>query len=115
MGEMSQNLAARKCEACVPGTPPIDPARAAELQREIDPDWKLEETRIRRRFKFPDFREALAFANKVGDLAEEEGHHPDLGIGWGYVSITLTTHAAKGLTGNDFIMAAKIDDLLSNS
>lgn len=111
---MSQSLASRKCEACVPGTPPIDPARAAELHQQIDPNWKLEETRLRRRFKFPDFREALAFANKVGDLAEEEGHHPDLEVGWGYVSVKLTTHTAEGLTENDFIMAAKIDDLLLN-
>jgi len=104
-----QDLASLKCEVCVPGTPHIDPGRADQLHEQIDPAWTLEEARIRRRFKFGDFREALAFANKIGDLAEAEGHHPDLGVGWGYVRVTLTTHAAGGLTENDFILAAKID------
>ena len=105
----SQDLASQKCEVCVPGTPSIDHARASELLSQLDPAWKLEETRIRRRFKFRNFRDALALANKIGDLAEAEGHHPDLGVGWGYLNVTLTTHAANGLTDNDFIMAAKID------
>lgn len=105
----SQDLASQKCEVCVSGTPSIDLTRASELLAQLDPAWKLEETRIRRRFKFRNFRDALQFANKIGDLAEAEGHHPDLGVGWGYVKVTLTTHAASGLTDNDFIMAAKID------
>lgn len=103
-------LAKRKCEACVPGTPPIDDARAAELHAQIDPAWGREGNHeIRRRFEFRNFRDAFGFATRVALLAEQEGHHPDMEIGWGYVNLSSTTHAAKGLTDNDFILAAKID------
>lgn len=106
---LNQGLVSRRCEACVRGTPPIDTARAAQLQKQINPAWTLEETRISRQLKFRNFRDAFAFATKVADIAETEGHHPDLAVGWGYVRVTLTTHAARGLTDNDFIMAAKVD------
>jgi 4a-hydroxytetrahydrobiopterin dehydratase len=65
-----------------------------------------------RAFKFPDFKSALAFVNRVGGVAEEQGHHPDILLGWGKVEITLWTHAVDGLTESDFILAAKIDQLL---
>ena len=76
------------------------------------PDWTLKDNHeISRRFKFKNFAEALCFVNLVGMLAESEGHHPDISFGWGYVTITLFTHAVDCLSENDFIMAAKIDRL----
>lgn len=71
----------------------------------------IDDHHLTKQFKFPDFRSALAFVNKVGEIAESEGHHPDITLGWGKVSIMLWTHAAGGLTENDFILAAKIDQL----
>lgn len=105
-------LARRRCEPCEGGTPPIAPERVAELQAEIDAGWQVEDgKRLRRTFRFPDFTEAFGFATRVALVAESEGHHPDFEIGWGRVVLVLTTHAAGGLTDNDFIMAAKIDRL----
>lgn len=112
----TEELVRRKCEACVPGTPPIGEARAAELHAQIDPGWGREgSARIERTFRFRNFRDAFGFATRVALLAESEGHHPDLEIGWGLVRLTLTTHAAKGLTDNDFILAAKIDRIHSGT
>lgn len=100
-----------KCETCVPGTPSLDRSRSKELHSQIDPSWELEDDEIERKFKFSDFKEAFDFAGLIAALAEEEGHHPDLKVGWGYVKVRLKTHAAKGLTENDFILASKIDRL----
>jgi 4a-hydroxytetrahydrobiopterin dehydratase len=108
---VSDSLVLKKCLPCEIGTPPISESDAAQLHQQI-PDWQLEETLICREFKFPDFITALEFVNKVGRIAEEEGHHPDIFLSWGKVKISLTTHAAKGLTENDFVLAAKIDQLL---
>lgn len=106
------DLAKRHCEACKPGSPPIDEAAAADLQAGIDPAWVREgNRRIGRTFEFRNFRDAFGFATRVALVAESEGHHPDLEIGWGRVVVSLTTHVAGGLTANDFIMAAKIDRL----
>ncbi len=105
------DLAARKCEACHAGTPPLDPESAAELHAQLGPDWALHPDKLVRQFKLKNFRDAFGLATKVALLAEEEGHHPDFEIGWGRLQVTLTTHAANGLTDNDFIMAAKIDRL----
>ena len=89
----------------------MDRAQAETYLKEV-PGWDLiEATRIQRNFKFKNFVEALAFVNRVGELAEQEGHHPDIGFGWGYCTVTLYTHKIKGLHENDFIMAAKINDL----
>jgi len=105
-------LAQRRCEPCEGGMPPIPPERVAELQGEIDTAWQVEEGRqLRRSLKFPDFTDAFGFATRVALIAESEGHHPDFEVGWGRVVLVLTTHAAGGLTDNDFIMAAKIDRL----
>ena len=71
----------------------------------------IDQHHIVRNFKFPDFRSALALVNKIGALAEEQGHHPDILLGWGKVEITLWTHAVDGLTESDFILAAKIDEI----
>jgi 4a-hydroxytetrahydrobiopterin dehydratase len=76
------------------------------------PEWQvINEHHIRRQFKFSDFKQALAFVNRVGELAEEQGHHPDILLTWGKAEITLWTHKVDGLTESDFIMAAKIDRL----
>jgi 4a-hydroxytetrahydrobiopterin dehydratase len=105
-------LARRTCQACVPGTPPIGEARAAELEAQLDPAWSREGVlRLRRELAFRNFRDAFGFTARLALLAESEGHHPDLELGWGRVAVTLTTHAAGGLTDNDFILAAKIDRL----
>lgn len=101
-----------RCEACAPGTPPISEEDARGLLREIDDRWEIKKgKRLVRRFKFPDFKQAFEFATAIAELAESEGHHPDLEIGWGRLEVFLTTHVAGGLTRNDFIMAAKIDEL----
>ncbi len=71
--------------------------------------WELRENKIRKTYRFKDFKESMKFVNKVADLAEEEGHHPNIFISWNKVTLTLTTHAIGGLSDNDFIMAAKID------
>lgn len=84
---------------------------AQKMMSELHPDWELEDDEIERKFKFKDFKSAMAFANHVGDIAESEGHHPDIKIGYGKAKVTLTTHAIKGLSENDFIVAAKIDKI----
>ncbi len=111
-GVSETDLVARRCVACTPGTPPLEEARAAELQAQLDAAWSREgNRRLRRTFEFRNFRDAFGFTARVALLAEAEGHHPDLELGWGRLAVALTTHAAKGLTDNDFILAAKIDRL----
>jgi 4a-hydroxytetrahydrobiopterin dehydratase len=109
---MSTPLASRICVPCRGGTPPLTP-EAAEALHEQTPKWDLTDgaTWLRRSFKFDNFLGALDFVNKVGKLAEEAGHHPDIAFGWGYADISVQTHKIKGLHENDFILAAKIDAL----
>ncbi|MGH2689090.1 MAG: 4a-hydroxytetrahydrobiopterin dehydratase [Actinomycetota bacterium] len=106
-------LAQRKCEACEGGTLPLAPEEVEGYRSQIDAAWEIVDDGkgIRRRFKFGDFNAAFGFATRVALMAESEGHHPDFELGWGRVVLDLTTHAAGGLTDNDFIMAAKIDGL----
>lgn len=104
-------LASKTCVPCKGGTPPLKGEDLAELRRQV-PDWEVvEEHHLRRRFRFENFREALRFVNQVGELAEEQGHHPDIGFGWGYAEVTVWTHKIDGLTESDFIFAAKVDAL----
>jgi 4a-hydroxytetrahydrobiopterin dehydratase len=104
-------LAAAHCEVCAPGTPPLPEPEAAELSSEV-PDWDRDGNRaLRREFEFPNFRDAFGFVARVALIAEAEGHHPDIELGWGRAALELTTHAASGLTRNDFVLAAKIDRL----
>ncbi len=109
---MSTPLASQSCTPCRGGVPPMAAAEAARLLAGL-PDWQLQDdsTRIQRRCRFKNFAAALAFVDRVGALAEAEGHHPDISFGWGYATISLHTHKIKGLHENDFIMAAKIDQL----
>jgi 4a-hydroxytetrahydrobiopterin dehydratase len=81
------------------------------LQRQVDGWNVIEEHHITKAFKFPDFREALKFVNRVGELVEEQGHHPDIFLAWGKVEVTARTHKINGLTESDFILGAKIDNL----
>lgn len=107
---MTSALATKTCTPCQSGVPPMT---AEEAQRYMlrTPGWTLDTgaSRIERNFRFPDFKEALAFVDAVGAVAEEEGHHPDFRFGWGYCTIVLHTHKIKGLHENDFIMAAKVN------
>jgi len=105
-------LAGKTCTPCRGGIPPLGRAGAEGYLAET-PHWVLKDdaTRIERSFEFKNFAQALEFVNKVGALAEEEGHHPDISLGWGFCTVLFYTHKIKGLHENDFIMAAKTDAL----
>lgn len=106
-------LAAKTCVPCKGGVPPLKGAALETLGRQVS-NWSIiNEHHIGRSFKFPDFRTALTFVDKVGALAEEQGHHPDIFLAWGKAEITIWTHKIDGLTESDFILAAKIDRLYS--
>ena|SRR5947209_8181414 len=107
------SLAAKTCVPCRGGIPPLKGKELADLQKQV-PDWNVvNEHHLARSFKFPDFKKALEFVNRVGALAEEQGHHPDIVLAWGKAEVTIWTHKIDGLTESDFIMAAKIDALLT--
>ena len=103
------NLAAKKCVPCEGGTPPLEDNKIQEYLKEVE-GWEFEnEKLIKKTFKFKTFRESINFVNRVAGLAEQENHHPDIIIRFRKVTFELTTHAIKGLSENDFIMASKID------
>ena len=107
----SSDLASKTCVPCRGGVPPLGGEQLKAFSKQV-PEWGLsKEHDISRTFSFPDFRSALDFVNKVGELAEREGHHPDILLKWGSVGITIWTHKIDGLTESDFILAAKIDRL----
>ena len=102
-------LADRRCVPCNKGTPALTQAEYEPLLSEVE-DWEvIPGHRLARDFRFKDFAQALAFVNRVGELAEAEGHHPDIRLAWGRVGIELWTHAIDGLSEADFVLAAKID------
>lgn len=107
-------LAQKTCTPCQGGVPRLDAPEAERLLAEV-PGWRLDcnHTKIRRRFEFPDFTTAFAFAKEIHDLAEAEWHHPDLEVAWGRVEVTFYTHKIKGLHENDFIIAAKVNEIAS--
>jgi 4a-hydroxytetrahydrobiopterin dehydratase len=106
------NLAEQNCLPCAGGVPPFTRKEAWERLTAL-PGWELADDgkRIERNFKFHNFEEAWKFATRVATLAETQGHHPDINFGWGYCKVSLQTHAINGLHDNDFIMAAKIDEI----
>jgi 4a-hydroxytetrahydrobiopterin dehydratase len=107
-------LASKTCVPCRGGVPPLKGKDLANLHQQV-PQWQVvNEHHLTRNFTFPDFRQALDFVNRVGELAEEQGHHPNILLTWGRAEITLWTHKIDGLTESDFIMAAKIDQLKPN-
>ncbi len=108
---MTEQLAEKHCVPCRGGVPPLRGAELEKLHKSV-PGWTVtNEHHIHREFRFPDFKQALAFVNRVGEVAESEGHHPDIFLAWGKADITLWTHKIDGLTESDFILAAKIDRL----
>jgi 4a-hydroxytetrahydrobiopterin dehydratase len=107
-------LGDERCEVCRPGMPHLKDEEISRLAAEIDDDWQIVggHEKLRRRVKTSDFGASMALAVRIGFVAETEGHHPDLHVHWGRLVIDVTTHAAKGLTRNDFVLAAKIDRIL---
>lgn len=108
------DLLTSKCKPCEGGVAALGLAEAQNMIAHLHSDWQLssDTKMISREIKFKNFVEALAFVNKLGELAESEGHHPDIVLKWGYVRIDLWTHAIGGLSENDFIVAAKADSLI---
>jgi 4a-hydroxytetrahydrobiopterin dehydratase len=111
---MEAPLAERHCVACEPGTPPLPQAEVGRLLTQLD-GWEVEETgghlQLVKTYKFKGFMPGVDFVNRIARIAEEEDHHPDLFLRYGEVTVQLWTHAAGGLTENDFILAAKIDEV----
>jgi 4a-hydroxytetrahydrobiopterin dehydratase len=106
-------LASRTCVPCRGGVPPLGTEAVEDFRKGLDGAWRVVEgKRLEREFRFTNFRRAMEFAQAIGAVAEEQRHHPDLCIGWGYVRVSLLTHAIGGLHQNDFILAAKIDRLM---
>ena len=108
------DLARKTCKPCEGGVPPLAPDEAARLLERLD-GWALsgDGRAIRRRFEFKGFAKAVEMANLAAWVGNSQGHHPDIAFGWGYCEVAFTTHAAGGLTENDFICAARLDALLA--
>ncbi|HEY8131324.1 MAG TPA: 4a-hydroxytetrahydrobiopterin dehydratase [Thermoanaerobaculia bacterium] len=106
-------LSQEKCAPCRGGVPPLKGKELTALAGELGSDWRVvDEHHLEREFRLKNFAEALSFTNRVGALAEEQGHHPDIYLAWGKVRVTIWTHKIDGLTRSDFVLAAKIDRLL---
>ena len=110
---MPEQLASQTCVPCRGGVPRLKGQDLQQLLQQV-PQWKaVNEHHITRAYTFPDFKQALDFVNRVGEVAEQQGHHPDILLTWGKAEITMWTHKIDGLTRSDLIMAAKIDQLYS--
>lgn len=106
------SLAAERCVPCRGGVPALKGEELRKLETELGGGWRVvAEHHLEKELEFPDFATALAFTNRVGAIAEEEGHHPDIHLAWGKVGITIWTHKIDGLTRSDFVLAAKIDGI----
>lgn len=104
------DLASRPCVPCRRGTPPLDPTARADLLDRLGGDWRVVDGHhLHKAYAFPDFATALAFVNRVGAVAEEADHHPDIALGWGRVELTIWTHTIDGLSEADFVLAARAD------
>jgi 4a-hydroxytetrahydrobiopterin dehydratase len=109
-------LAREKCVPCRGGVPALHGEELRDHIRALGNGWRvIDEHHLERELEFPDFASALAFTNRVGAIAEEEGHHPDIYLAWGKVRITIWTHKIDGLTRSDFVLAAKIDGIMNES
>ena len=111
------DLTEKKCLPCEGGVLPFDISEIHKYQKKVD-GWDLTKDNkkvffLSKKFNFDNFLESQKFVNEVGKISEEEGHHPDISFGWGYAEIKITTHAIEGLSENDFILAAKIDKIIS--
>jgi 4a-hydroxytetrahydrobiopterin dehydratase len=106
-------LARKKCEPCTAETPKLEGKKLEEMTRKLGGDWKIRNGReLEKEYKFKDFMGALAFTNRVAAVAEQEGHHPEIALGWGHVKLTIWTHIINGLSEADFVLAAKADSVL---
>jgi 4a-hydroxytetrahydrobiopterin dehydratase len=106
------DLASKECVSCMGGVPPLKGSELGKLLDQLGGGWQiLDEHHLEKEFKFKNFLEALDFTNKVGELAEAQGHHPDILLRWGKVNLTVWTHKIDGLTESDFIFAAKADQI----
>jgi 4a-hydroxytetrahydrobiopterin dehydratase len=109
---MKTELAKKSCRQCEENTPPLKGEALTKQQEQLGADWKVvEEHHLEKDYSFKDFKEALDFTNRVGAVAEQEGHHPDIFLGWGKVKLDIWTHNVGGLSENDFILAAKADSV----
>lgn len=109
------DLASRECIPCQGGVDPLKGEDLAALERELGNDWKVvDEHHLTKTYRFPDFKQALEHTNRLGELAEEVGHHPEITLGWGKVEVELYTHKIDGLAEADFVWAAKADRLLGD-
>ena len=111
------DLLKKKCIPCEGGVIPFDISQIHKYQKKVD-GWNIVKNDkkvffLEKDFKFKNFEESQNFTNKIGKVSEEEGHHPDITFGWGYAKIEISTHAIKGLSENDFILAAKIDQIFN--
>ena len=104
-------LSSKDCVPCRGGVPPLQGEEIKRLLAQLNGWEVVQEHHLKKNYSFADFAEALKFVNRVGELAEEQGHHPDICFGWGKVEVTIWTHKIDGLTESDFILAAKIDEL----
>ena len=107
-------LLKKKCVPCEGGVTAFDLSEIHKYQKKVD-GWDIAQDEkkvyfLEKKFTFKNFLESQDFVNRVGKISEEEGHHPDISFGWGYAKVTITTHAIEGLSENDFILAAKIDE-----
>lgn len=110
---MSSPLAKQTCVPCRGGVPPLAGQRIAELLEQLGGGWQVrDEHHLEKTYEFEDFAQALAFTNRVGAIAEEQGHHPDIHLSWGRVKLEIWTHKIGGLTQSDFVLAAKADEAL---
>jgi len=109
------NLKDKKCAQCEGGAIPFDISEFHKYHKKVDGCDILQDTKkkffLNKRFNFNNYIEIKKFINKIGEISEDEGHHPDISFGWGYAEVKITTHAIEGLSENDFILAAKIDQL----
>ena len=109
---MPNELAAQTCVPCRGGVPPLEGDELTGLRERLGGGWRVvEEHHLEKEFRLEDFRSALGFTNRVGKLAEEQGHHPDIHLSWGRVRLEIWTHKIDGLTESDFVLAAKVDKL----
>ena len=105
------DLARKQCVPCKGGIPPLQGAELDALAKQLDGWTVIGNHHLEKEYKFKNFRQALDFTNKVGELAEQQGHHPDVHLAWGKVKLTIWTHKIDGLTESDFVFAAKADEL----
>ncbi len=111
----AKTLATQTCVPCHSGMPSLTPEQVSPYAAAL-PEWTVEnDLKVKRAYRFKDFATALAFVNRIGAVADEQDHHPDLWLAWGLVEVTIWTHAAMGLSENDFILAAKIDELAAGA